>query len=271
MGVGTDSAEEIRRKVEFYSMYFEGIVNLPKDTNDLQRFEKEIGDCNTAGAHVVRTAALGGRRYETFETAEAFRDFKSRAIRSITLAEPILKRHRIKLAIENHKDWRIPEMLDLLKRFDSEHIGVCVDTGNSIALLEDPITVIKAYAPFAFSVHLKDMAVQPYAEGFLLSEVPLGEGLLDIREIVSGLLKANPNIHFSLEMITRDPLKVPCLAPKYWATMEGGLASELATTLALVNTKQSPSLPTVTGLSITKQLELENEHVRRCFAFADSG
>jgi sugar phosphate isomerase/epimerase len=30
-------------------------------------------------------------------------------------------------------------MLEMLKRIDSEYVGVCIDTGNSFSLLEDPI------------------------------------------------------------------------------------------------------------------------------------
>ena len=38
-----------------------------------------------------------------------------------------------------------------------------------------------------------------------MSEVPLGEGMLDLPKIMSALLKGNPNLKFSLEMMTRDP------------------------------------------------------------------
>jgi sugar phosphate isomerase/epimerase len=274
IGIGDDAelAALIQRKRESYGMYFEGQVSLPKDDADVGRFEREIRAAKIAGATVVRAAALSGRRYETFDTAEAFREFAARSEKSLVLAEPVMKRHRMKLALENHKDWRIDEMLALLKRFDSEYLGICVDTGNSIALLEDPTAVIRAYAPFALSVHLKDMAVRPYQEGFRLSEVPLGEGLLDIPEIVSVLMKANPRIWFSLEMITRDPLNIPCLAPKYWATMTPVPASDLAATLAMVRSKESlKPLPSITGLELAAQLALEDEHVRRSFSYAQFG
>jgi sugar phosphate isomerase/epimerase len=163
-------------------------------------------------------------------------------------------------------------MIPLLKRFDSEFLGICVDTGNSIALLEDPMEVVRAYAPLALSVHLKDMGVRPYDEGFRLAEVPLGEGFLDIPAMVAVLLKANHRIWFSLEMITRDPLNIPCLLPKYWGTMSQVPASALAATLALVRHHDSPKpLPFTTGLDPALQLALEDEHVRRCFAYAQFG
>ena len=60
-------------------------------------------------------------------------------------AEVVAARAGIRLAVENHKDWRIDEMLGWLKRLSS-NAGVCLDTGNSIALLEDLHEVVDAYA-----------------------------------------------------------------------------------------------------------------------------
>jgi sugar phosphate isomerase/epimerase len=272
IAVGSRDADyptKLRAKAEAYEMYFEGQATLPQQPSDVDRFEAEIRAASEAGAGVVRTAMLGGRRYETFDSAEAFRRFAEKSWQSLTLAEPILKKHRVRLAIENHKDRRVPELLDLLKRISSEYVGVCVDVGNNIALLEEPVAVVEALAPFAFSTHLKDMAVQEYEEGFLLSEVPLGEGFLDLNKMIAILEKANPTIQFNLEMITRDPLKIPCLTPKYWATMENAPATQLAAALAMVrrNAAAKP-LPSTSGLELDRQLELEEANVKASFAHA---
>jgi sugar phosphate isomerase/epimerase len=233
------------------------------------RFEAEVRTAQEAGAGIVRTVMLDGRRYESFETAESFKQFADKAWQALVRAEPIVRKHRVRLAIENHKDWRVPELLGILKRMSSEYVGLCVDTGNSISLLEDPLEVIKAYAPFAFTTHLKDMGVQEYEDGFLLSEVPLGDGFLDLPRIVGLLEKANPDIPINLEMITRDPLKVPCLREKYWATLEDLPASELAKALALIREHASKKpLPRVTGLSSDEQVAFEEENVRRSFDYA---
>src|SRR5262249_18069033 len=159
---------------------------------------------------------------------------------SLTLAEPVVARHGVRLAVENHKDLRADELVGVLKRLGSRHVGACVDTGNSIALLEDPLETAEALAPWAFTTHLKDMGVQEYEEGFLLSEVPLGEGFLDLKRVVGVLRRARPEVRFNLEMITRDPLKVPCLAPKYWATFADLPGRHLARTLALVRKHKRP-------------------------------
>jgi len=272
IGVGSREADypkKLRAKAEAYEMYFEGQVSLPQQSSDVDRFDAEIHAASEAGAAVVRTAMLGGRRYETFDSSEAFRQFAEKSWQSLALAEPILKKHRVRLAIENHKDRRVPELLDLLKRISSEYVGVCVDIGNNIALLEEPMAVVEALAPFAFSTHLEEMAVEEYEEGFLLSEVPLGEGFLDLQKMVAVLQKANPTIQFNLEMITRDPLKIPCLTKKYWATMEGVPATQLAGALVMVRKNAAKKLlPRASGLDLDGQLALEDENVKASFAYA---
>ena len=262
-------AAKIRARAEALGMYFEGEAIFPKTESDLERFEADVRAAKEAGAEIVRTAMLGGRRYEALQAAGAFREFAEKSWQSLTRAEGVLKKHRIRLAIENHKDWRVAELVDILRRLSSEWVGVCVDTGNSLALMEEPMAIVTALAPFALSAHIKDMAVKEYEDGFLLSEVPFGEGFLDLNAMVSELLRANPRLHFNLEMITRDPLKIPCLTPAYFATMPSVSGRELAAVVAQVRrfASQKP-LPRTTGLSAAEQLALEDGNVRQCFAYA---
>ena len=262
-------AAKMRALAERFGMYFEAQTTLPKKEPEVAQFEADVRLAKGAGAEVVRTALLSGRRYETFDSAEAFQKFREQAWQSLTFAEPVLKRHGLRLAVENHKDWLASEFVELLKRLNSEYVGACVDFGNNLALLEEPMAVVEALAPFAFSTHIKDMAVREYADGFLLSEVPLGEGFLDLPKMIAVMLKANPRIRFNLEMITRDPLKIPCLTDGYWTTMHEARAPRLAAALALVrqNVSKKP-LPQTTGLNPEAQLAFEDENVRKSLAYA---
>ena len=54
----------------------------------------------------------------------------------------------------------------LLKKVGNDHLGVCLDLGNNIALLEDPMEVVETLAPLAFTTHVKDMGVEESAERF---------------------------------------------------------------------------------------------------------
>jgi sugar phosphate isomerase/epimerase len=269
IGVRDDAyADDLRARSQAASMFVEGIVSLPRDEADVARFEAEIRTARRAGATVVRTAALRGRRYETFDSAAAFRRYADQSLHAMKLAAPVVTRHAMRLAVENHKDWRADELIALLKRVGCDQVGVCLDTGNSIALLEDPMDVVEALAPQAFSTHIKDMGVEEYPEGFLLSEVPLGTGILDLPKVVSLLRKAHPEVRLVLEMITRDPLKVPCLTEHYWTTFADLPGRHLARTLSLVRA-HAPSrpLPRISGLTPAEQLQAEDENIRRCLAF----
>jgi sugar phosphate isomerase/epimerase len=262
-------ADDLRARAEAASMYLEGIASLPRTESDVGRFEAEIRTAKRAGAAVVRTVTLGGRRYETFDSAEAFRRFADGAFRSLKLAAPVVEKHGAGLAVENHKDWRADELLALLKRVGCERLGVCLDTGNSVALLEDPMEVIDALAPLALTSHFKDMAVEEYRDGFLLSEVPLGTGVLDLPRAVRVLRQANPHIRFNIEMITRDPLKVPCLSDRYWATFPNLPGRHLAHSLAFVRAHPpAQPLPRVSHLPPDQQLRAEDDNNRLCLAFA---
>lgn len=271
LGIGQrdkDYLARLRAAVETAKLYLEGSISLPKDQGDVARFTAEVQSAKAAGAAVLR-CAIGGRRYEQFEADADFRQFAKRAWESLALAEPVMTKHAVRLAIENHKDWQIFELLDMVKRLSSPQVGVTVDTGNSIALLEDPLEVVEAYAPWAMSCHLKDMGVQEYDEGFLLSEVPLGTGFLDLKKIIQVLRTARPELQFSLEMITRDPLQVPCLSKKYWATFEKLPGRQLAQALALVRKHAAKQpLPRVSSLSKEEQLQAEEANVRASLKFA---
>ena len=253
----------LRAKIDEFGMYLEGSIRMPKDKADAERFEEEMRTAKEVGATVVRTVMLGGRRYETFKKAEEFSAFKERSWRSLQLAEPIVARLKMRLAVENHKDYRTAELVDVMRRLGSEYVGVTVDTGNNIALLDEPHETVKALAPYAFTCHLKDMAVEERSDGFLLAEVPLGTGFLDVAAIVQTLRKANPRICLNLEMMTRDPLVIPCLTDGYWATFGDVPGRDLARTLAMVRKHaRKEKLPRISSLKPAEQLEAEERNVR---------
>jgi len=217
----------------------------------------------------LRTVTSAGRRYEILHSTMEVEEFKKSALTSLQLAEPVVRKHKVKLAIENHKDWRADELANALNKFQSEWVGVTLDFGNSIALMEDPMVVIETLAPFAFSTHVKDMGVEEYANGFLLSEVPLGKGFLDIPKIVAVCRQHNPGIKFNLEMITRDPLEIPCLKSDYWTVFDGVAGGELARTLRMVKQNSyKPRLPRVSQLSEEERLATEEENILECLRYS---
>ncbi len=260
--------EKIRNRAQQLGMYIEVMVPLPHGS-DTSAFEAAVKDAQTVGATALRSACLGSRRYETFKSLADWQEFVARSDKSVEAAVPVLERYKIPLGLENHKDWTADEMAALLKRHSSEYLGSCLDFGNNISLLDDPMYVVETLAPYAVCTHVKDMGVAPYDDGFLLSEVLFSEGFLDLPRMIALVRQARPATHFSLEMITRDPLKVPCLTDGYWITFPDRNGRYLARTLKLVE-KEHPSqpLPRVAQLSHAEQLRLEEQNVVACLKYA---
>ncbi|MBC8289956.1 MAG: sugar phosphate isomerase/epimerase [Planctomycetes bacterium] len=264
LGVLSDQkAAELKDYAALHGLYIEAIVRPPKDKLDIARFDNELKTAVAAGAKAARTTIIPGRRYEQFKTLEDYQKAAANGQRMLELAAPVAERHRMPLAVENHKDQRDAERVALFEHISSEFVGACVDTGNSFALLEDPLETVKAFAPWAHSVHLKDQALQLYDDGFLLADIPLGQGGLDLKSMVAILKKAKPNIHFSLELITRDPLRVPCLKDSYWATLPKLPARNLARTLRYVREHSTDNLQYISKMTDKQKVAREDLNVRQ--------
>jgi sugar phosphate isomerase/epimerase len=261
-------AKALRAQAEEAGMYVEGIVSPPFDDARVARFDAELKTAALAGARAVRTVLIPGRRYEYFDTLEKFREYDRRGRKALERAAPVAERHRVRLAVENHKDHRIAERVALLKQYGGKYVGACVDAGNNLALLEDPVAAVEAFAPWAFCCHLKDQAVRETDEGFLLADVPLGQGCLDLKRMVDVLRKAKPDIRFSYETITRDPLRVPCRGKKFWATFPDVPRSDMERTLEMVRKHAAERLPAVGSLPPAGRLALERKGVRESLDYA---
>ena len=261
-----------RDRIESYGMRAIADIPLPRDASAVAAFDEAVAKAREAGIISLHTA-MTQRRYEQFDTLAAFQQDFARCQRTVALAEPVLRKHRMRLGIENHKGWRSAEQAAWIRSTGSEWIGVHLDFGNNISLCETPDEFLRNLAPYAVACHIKDMAVEPYEDGFLLSEVPLGEGVLDIPGMVRTLQARDPNIPFDLEMITRDPLKIPVFTDKYWVTFDDASSPlpgrDLARMLELVhkNKPKSP-LPYTSRMSPEDQLKLEDENIRKSIAYA---
>ena len=273
--VSFEWARRTRRLKEELDMYLEIQTFLPRPERvegprpDRDEFERAVKVAKAAGATSLRVVCLLGRRYELMASRADWQEAVAGFHRQIAAAVPIVERHRMPLGIENHKDWRVEQQLALLEQYSSEYLGVCLDTGNNLAVLDDPIETVEKLAPWTVNVHFKDMAMEECESGFLLSEVPLGEGMLDMPRITGIIRRARPDVRFSLEMIVRDPLLVPCLTDRFWASFDDLNGIDLARALSRIRSgRRTGPLPRITGLSPDQRLALEHELVERSINYA---
>jgi 3-oxoisoapionate decarboxylase len=258
---------QLREKLERHNLYFESASSVPFKESDAPHFEQQLAAAKAVGARCVRLACLSGRRYENFHSMAEWREFVARSKDGIRRMVTLAERARLPVAMENHKDWTGEEMAALMKEYSSEYLGVCLDFGNNLSVLDDPYDVVERLAPFTISTHMKDSRVSLVPKGLLLGDVVLGDGVLDIGRILDLLRKGGRKPKLSLEMITRDALEVPVFASSYWATFPERQGIRLARTVEL-----GAKLPAVPGaialLSKEDRASLEERNIRRSLEWA---
>lgn len=88
----------------------------------------------------------------------------------------------IRLGLENHGTAPTSRLVSLVEHVGSAAVGIVVDVANSILADERPQDTIRALAPYAVCLHLKDYRWEADADGVggHLVGSPLGEGLTDV-------------------------------------------------------------------------------------------
>jgi sugar phosphate isomerase/epimerase len=258
----------LRQRVDASHLMLE--LSVPsKYFESAEAYGEVVRVATALGVQRIRVALLYGRRYETFKTRDEWTAWAVKWRTTLLGMRKTLDESPIMVGIENHKDWHAAELAELLQLIDSPRVGACVDFGNNISLLESPLETVRTLAPFAVTTHLKDMAVKPTAEGFGLSEVPLGEGFLPLAEIIAVLRVQRPDVPMCLEMITRDPLPVPYKTDRYWIAIDRPAPDVLSRFEQEVLGKAwTRDLPTIAGLSPEAQVAAEDENVRRSIDYA---
>lgn len=265
--------KKIRDQVNRYDMRLTIGLRSPRTEADLPQYEAAVKAASEMDGRVVCVHdPFSGRRYEQFRNASEFHEFDAVCKTAVRRAEPILRRYKMPLAIENHKGWRARELAEWVKSTGSEYVGVCLDMVNNVSLIETPMQTIETLAPYTIFVSFKDIGVDFYEQGLLLSEVALGDGHMDLAGVVAMMQKRNPKMLFQLEMLTRDPLKVPIFTEQYWKVYDDkspAPSRDLAMLIAWVrNHPPKKPLPRTSGLTPEQVLALEDELNQRSIDYA---
>jgi sugar phosphate isomerase/epimerase len=93
------------------------------------------------------------------------------------------------LGVENHDRFPAATLRSLIEAVGSEHIGVCLDTANSIGAGEGIEAVAAVLAPITVNLHIKDFWIErvPHLMGFTVSGRPAGSGMLRLPALLKDL------------------------------------------------------------------------------------
>jgi sugar phosphate isomerase/epimerase len=102
---------------------------------------------------------------------------------------PEFRSRKIRLAIENHDRFRAREFEKIIKSADSEWVGICLDSVNSMGAGEGFEEVARILIPYTINLHIKDFTIRRVSHkmGLLIEGTPAGKGMLNISELVEKL------------------------------------------------------------------------------------
>jgi 3-oxoisoapionate decarboxylase len=146
----------------------------------------EVGARRMTAAHLQRYIELSrglGARILRFVVDEAdYMPGPAEIVAIVREALPALEGAGLVLGIENHDRFSCATLRRIVDELDSEHVGVCVDTANSLGAGEGLETVLAALAPVCVNLHVKDFEIRrvPYKMGFTVRGCVLGRGLLPL-------------------------------------------------------------------------------------------
>ncbi|MGA2593402.1 MAG: sugar phosphate isomerase/epimerase [Bryobacteraceae bacterium] len=141
----------------------------------------------------------------------------------------------VRIAVENHAgDMQAREVKTIIEEAGKDFVGSCLDTGNPMWVVEDPLLTLEILAPYVATSHVRDSAVFEHPRGAAAQWVALGDGSVDFTRFVELYRKLCPAASIQLEIITgRPPEVLPYLEPDFWKAFPKTPAWEFARFVAL--------------------------------------
>ena len=94
---------------------------------------------------------------------------------------PLAQAQGVKIACENHTESFASEILWLIDEVNHPAVGACVDTVNSVMVLEDPMTAIEQLVPRSYTNHFCDHRIERDQYGCMFTGVACGDGDIDLK------------------------------------------------------------------------------------------
>jgi 3-oxoisoapionate decarboxylase len=154
---------------------------------------------------------------------------------------PEAERAGVAIGLENHQDADSADLLALCRRFESRCLGVTLDTGNPLAVMEDPVEFAERVAPYLRHAHLKDYRVHHAPDGFRLTRCALGRGVIDFPALFRLFDAQEWPITRNLEQGALQCRRIPVLEPSWWDDYAPREAREILAALAVVWSNLRPA------------------------------
>jgi len=224
-----------------------GLVNLGQQARDLGMV-LHLSTGTLEGEHLadmIRKAQYLGAPQVTVGIARLKGTVQQRQqlleslLRELDVAIKTAERYKILLAFENGRHTAATDLAAFIQAAQSEYVGVCFDIGNALTVPEDPAESAQILGPLAKSAHLKDWQVYRSLKGALLVNCPVGDGVLDLVEVLRVLAVHQPDLLLFLQTVA-ERVPVPVLDDQFLREYPRITARSLAGLLRLGTLVYSP-------------------------------
>jgi len=151
---------------------------------------------------------------------------------------PLAEALGLKIGIENHQDATSADLIRVCEEVGSPNIGITLDTGNPLAVAEDPVIFAERILPYLVHVHLKDYRMAATPSGYRLFHCPIGAGVVDFAALFR-LFRTKPEVATHIEMAALGERHIRILEEEYWAGLGDRPISEVLPVLRLMRNAET--------------------------------
>ena len=187
---------------------------------DLASFRQALPQARALGAETIRCVISGvlcGDRRPLGGLAGWQRHLAETA-QTLKQIAPLAEDYGIRVGVENHQDATSADLVWLCEEVGSPNIGVTLDTGNPLAVAEDPVLFAERILPYLVHVHLKDYRMAASEQGYRLFHCAIGSGVVDFPALFQ-LFKSKPGLRTHIEMAALGERHIRILDDEYWANL----------------------------------------------------
>ena len=157
---------------------------------DAEVWQKNIAKHARFYGFKLATSGLGGSRFSREMSVPEKIEHYSKLIAPMAKA---CHESGYGFAVENHVDYYVSDLVEMCRR--TPHMGLFLDTGNSVNIGEKPIEAARDAAPYTLGLHFKDFIIKPNPGELKLEchGVALGSGDVGLREIYNIIMAGAPD------------------------------------------------------------------------------
>ena len=185
---------------------------------EVEPFRRHLALCQRLGITTVRcvlsSVLCGDRR--PIGGLEGWQRHLDEKIGILKELAPIAEDAGVRIGVENHQDATSADLVYLCQTVNSPNVGVTLDTGNPLAVAEDPVEFARTILPYLMHVHLKDYRMTASPEGYRIFHCAIGAGVVDYPALFD-LFRTKDDLVCNIEMAALGERHIRLLTEEYWA------------------------------------------------------